>query len=375
MKKKTNHLKKLLLVGGARPNFMKIAPIIHAIKKRISSIHKKTSFDYKIIHTGQHYDYEMSKVFFEELEIPEPDYFLNAGSGSHAQQTARIMIKFETVCLKEKPDLVIVVGDVNSTLACSLTAKKLAIKIAHIEAGLRSRDKSMPEEINRIITDAISDFLFVTEKSAIDNLIREGCDSNKIFFVGNVMIDTLLYQLNKLEQQNITSSSKYKGVDYAVVTLHRPSNVDDKKKFKQILESLTVIAKDMTILFPVHPRTMQNIKIFGFLEYINSNNIELLSPLPYNEFLLLVKNAQLVLTDSGGIQEETTVLGIPCFTIRKNTERPVTLQLGTNKLVGTNKAAIIKAYKEYKKNSITGKIPELWDGKTADRILAILLKK
>ncbi len=391
---------------------MKVAPLVHQLRKRDEDV------IWKLVHTGQHYDYEMSKVFFEELEIPEPDYFLGAGSGTHAEQTAHIMVEFEKVCRAEMPDVVVVVGDVNSTLACSVTAKKLNIKVAHVEAGLRSRDMTMPEEINRIVTDSISDYLFVTEKSGIENLKLEGRREQDIYFVGNVMIDTLVRLLPKAEikelgdlgpsetcpprlpaggQASGRRVEKQKrfhpstivptygagGVkigeldgEYAVVTLHRPSNVDDRKTLGGILDALARISEDMPVIFPVHPRTRKNIEEFDQLKLINDSNIELLPPMPYVDFLKLWKYASLVLTDSGGLQEETTALGIPCFTIRENTERPVTIEEGTNTLVGTSKAGILAAYEEFKNGGgKSGRVPELWDGKAAQRIVTTLLSQ
>ena len=383
---------KIIIVAGARPNFMKIAPIVRALRARNDEllifnsklVKKETAdvsnskLDWKIIHTGQHYDYEMSQAFFEELEIPKPDYFLNVGSGSHAEQTARVMVEFEKVCIVEKPDVVVVVGDVNSTLACSITAKKMNIKVAHVEAGLRSGDMTMPEEINRIVTDSISDYLFVTEKSGLENLEREGRSSNT-FLVGNVMIDTLFFQLEKLEKGSRSKveevgREKNRADEYAVVTLHRPSNVDDKGTLCGIMEALMRISEDMPVKFPVHPRTMKTIEAFGLMESINASGIEILPPLPYMAFLRLWKDASLVLTDSGGLQEETTALGIPCFTIRENTERPVTIDEGTNILVGTTKQGILSAYEAFRNGaSKKGRVPELWDGKAAERIVNTIL--
>ncbi len=356
---------KILLVAGARPNFMKVAPLIHALE-----LGRKV--EWKLVHTGQHYDYEMSQVFFDEFEIPKPDFFLNVGSGGHAEQTAKILIEFEKVCIKEKPDIVVVVGDVNSTLACSITAKKLNIKVAHVEAGLRSRDMAMPEEINRIVTDAISDYLFVSEKSGVENLKKEGKGVEQIFFVGNIMIDSLYYCLNKagrVDSKNNATKDKY-----AVLTLHRPSNVDNKEKLTEILGAVEEISKDLPIYFPIHPRTERNIVNFGLDSFRSLPNIKILPPQSYSEFLTLWRDAALVLTDSGGIQEETTVVGIPCFTIRNNTERPITVEEGTNTLVGTTKENILGAYTIFKNGILkSGKIPELWDGKTAHRIVDILM--
>lgn len=360
---------KVINVVGARPNFMKIAPLIREMREKGGEI------EWQLVHTGQHYDYDMSKAFFDDFDMPAPDYFLNAGSGDHAGQTAKIMMEFEKVCVERCPDIVIVAGDVNSTLACSITAKKLNIEVAHIEAGLRSRDMSMPEEINRMVTDAISDYLFVTEKSGTDNLKREGKELEKMFFVGNIMIDTLYYGLEKLKRSGIDHSKDLKTKKapdrrYAVVTLHRPSNVDDEEKLKEILEALVEISRDMRLFFPMHPRTKKNIEGFNLGYLIKNTGIEIMPPLSYMEFLAVWKDASLVLTDSGGIQEETTAIGVPCFTIRDNTERPVTVEEGTNILVGTTKKGILKAYKSFKKGvRKNGKIPELWDGNTAARII------
>ncbi|MDW8002986.1 MAG: UDP-N-acetylglucosamine 2-epimerase (non-hydrolyzing) [Deltaproteobacteria bacterium] len=373
---------KLILVTGARPNFVKIAPIVRALEKirgqqsRCLTKRHNQNLEWRIVHTGQHYDYEMSQVFFEELDIPEPDYHLNAGAGTHAEQTAKIMVAFERICAKEKPDLVVVLGDVNSTLACSITAKKLGLKVAHIEAGLRSGDMTMPEEINRIVTDAISDFLFVTEESAVINLKREGKKDEQIFFVGNIMIDTLYYCLRKLENEKEVTGLSTGNEDYAVATLHRPSNVDNKKKLRSILSALVEISTDLPIYLPLHPRTKNNIENFKLNGIFEKSNIRLMEPLSYFRFIRLLKNAKLVITDSGGIQEEATVLGIPCFTVRENTERPVTVDEGTNTIVGTSKRAILNAYRDFKSGSVKkGRIPKYWDGMTADRIVNILLEK
>lgn len=302
---------KVLLIASARPNFMKIAPIyIEALK------HNKVQC--KIVHTGQHYDYDMSEAFFEDLELPKPDFFLSAGSGSHAVQTGKIMVTFEELCRNEKPDLIIVVGDVNSTLACSVVAKKLLIDVAHVEAGLRSFDLSMPEEINRMVTDSISDYFFVTEESGAANLVQEGKPKDRIHFVGNVMIDNLFYQVGKLDDDMsarfVTSAIKEKLEDYAFLTLHRPSNVDTKSAFLEIAEALNTIAAKIPILFPVHPRTK---KMMDEFHIHLSDNISLFSPLSFKESLFLWKDAKVVLTDSGGLQEETTALGVPCVTIRR----------------------------------------------------------
>lgn len=357
-------MRKLLIVAGARPNFMKIAPIIRTIHLGFSNKVQEI-----IVHTGQHYDYEMSQAFFEDLEIRKPDYFLGVGSGSHAVQTAKIMIAFEETCLHERPDIVVVVGDVNSTLACTLVAKKLCIDVAHVEAGLRSNDLTMPEEINRKVTDLLSDFLFVSERSGIVNLKKEGKPENAIYFVGNVMVDTLLYQLDKIK--NLPGKIKRIANPFAVLTLHRPSNVDSGEKLKEIMGAIAIIAKDLPVYFPVHPRTREQLQQIGMDK--SQSGITLLSPLPYREFLCLWKDASLVLTDSGGLQEETTALGIPCLTIRENTERPVTIEEGTNILAGTRAAGIISAYESFKSSGgKQGRVPELWDGKAAERIVSVL---
>lgn len=375
---------KILLIAGARPNYMKIAPLIHELQKNGGEI------EWQLVDTGQHYDYELSKIFFKEFDIPKPGHFLNVGSASHSVQTAKIMVEFEKVCQKENPDLVVVVGDVNSTLACSVTARKMGIKVAHVEAGLRSFDRTMPEEINRIVTDSISDYLFVSEKSGMENLRREGIGytvdgkrctekSNiskaKVFFVGNIMIDTLYYSLAKLNKTPKTGMARHNHAEkYAVLTLHRPANVDEKEKLMDILGAVIEISKDIPVYFPCHPRTAKSIKIFKLKTWLKKTNIKILPPQSYLDFLALWKDAALVLTDSGGIQEETTVLGIPCFTIRDNTERPITIEEGTNILVGTRGSGILKAYLEFRNGKIKkGKVPELWDGRTAERIVSALI--
>jgi len=358
---------KIISVVGARPNFMKVAPIHAAIKKLNLPVH------HLICHTGQHYDKKMSKIFFNDLNIPEPDFYLGVGSGSHAEQTAKIMIGFEKILIEEKPDLVIVVGDVNSTIACSLTAVKLGIKVAHVEAGLRSFDRSMPEEINRILTDAISDYLFVSEKSGLNNLRNEGIPPEKIFFVGNVMIDSLINFLNNANESSILSYYNLMPGEYCLLTLHRPSNVDNKDKLSEILDLILEVSKKKKIFFPVHPRTKKNMEKFGLLGPLN-NDVIITDPIGYIDFIALVKNSGLVITDSGGIQEETTFLGIPCVTLRNSTERPITVEIGTNYLVGEN----IQSARKYIDEIISGKnkkgsIPELWDGKAAERIVNILV--
>jgi len=366
---------KIILVAGARPNFMKIAPLIWEVKKR-QEITKSNKIEYLLVHTGQHYDIEMSNVFFKDLNIPHPDINLGVGSASHAVQTAKIMIKFEKVCVKHKADIIIVVGDVNSTIACTLVAAKLGIKTAHVEAGLRSFDRTMPEEINRILTDSISDYLFTTCKDANNNLKREGIPQEKIFFVGNVMIDSLRLFQKKAEKINALKKYGLEKSNYALVTLHRPSNVDEKDSLKEILEALKEISKYIPISFPIHPRTNKLINKFRLNKFLdNGNSIIINNPLGYLEFLGLMMDAKFVLTDSGGIQEETTALGIPCLTLRNNTERPITVKVGTNRIVGNCSNKIIRESMkilkgENKKQFI---IPELWDGKTAKRIINILL--
>lgn len=359
---------KILNVVGARPNFMKVAPIHRQMHQR------PEKFQPILIHTGQHYDERMSKFFFNDLGLPEPDMFLGVGSGSHAEQTARIMIEFEKVCLKYKPDLVLVVGDVNSTAACSLVASKLWIPVAHVEAGLRSFDRQMPEEINRLVTDALSDYLFITEKSGRENLLKEGISEDKIHFVGNCMIDSLVGLMEKAEQSEIMEKLKIKEKKFVLVTLHRPSNVDEPENFSKILNALEEIQKSVKVIFPIHPRTQKNIKSFGLEKRVKSlKNLVLTEPLGYLDFVKLEKYCTFVLTDSGGLQEESTYLGVPCLTVRENTERPITVELGTNEVVGMNTQKIIESARKilsgkWKK----GKIPPLWDGRAAERIVEIL---
>ncbi len=362
-------MKKIISVVGARPNFMKIAPIHKAFQKY------SDNFKHLICHTGQHYDQKMSKIFFEELELPNPDFYLGVGSGSHAEQTAQIMIEFEKILLIENPDLVIVVGDVNSTIACCLTAVKIKIKTAHVEAGLRSFDRDMPEEINRILTDNISDLLFVTEQSGIVNLNNEGIDSSKVFLVGNVMIDSLKYFLTKTDSKKTLSDFNVEKNKYVLVTMHRPTNVDSQNQLEAIVNMLNSIAGKFKVIFPVHPRTRKNLDSFLLSDRINQNVI-LTEPIGYLNFISLLQNCSLAITDSGGIQEETTYLGVQCITTRSSTERPVTIDLGTNHLVGADfKKAEETALKILTGNIKTGSVPELWDGNAAERIIQVIASK
>lgn len=361
-------MKTIALVVGARPNFMKIAPILRALEQAADV------FKYRLVHTGQHYDEAMNAVFFRELGISEPDLFLNGGGGTHAEQTARIMVEFEADCMRNRPDLILVVGDVNSTLACSIVAKKLQILVAHVEAGLRSGDMNMPEEINRRVTDSISDIFFVTEPSGVDNLLREGHLSETIHYVGNVMIDNLFFQEKKLANMNF--SNTYSGSlkttlsDYGVVTLHRPSNVDDLLMLNDICQALIEVSVNLPLIFPVHPRTKASI---SKLNIDFGKNIYLLESLPYMEFLNLWKDAVVVMTDSGGLQEESTALGIPCFTLRSNTERPVTVSEGTNTLIGKNLSKLkFEVDKVFNGKGKKGRLPLLWDGHASTRIVKCL---
>jgi len=361
---------KIISVVGARPNFMKIAPIQREMSKY-------DNIQPLLVHTGQHYDEKMSKLFFEDLELPEPDIYLNVGSGSHAVQTAKIMVEFEKVLESEKPDLILVVGDVNSTAACSMVAAKMGVKIGHVEAGLRSFDRDMPEEINRLVTDVLSDFLFVTEQSGLDNLKREGIDDSKVFFTGHVMIDSLIYFLEKSKKSNILNEMNLNGLSYVLVTLHRPSNVDSKENLENLLNAFEEVGKNLEIIFPIHPRTRKMISTFNLESMVKSNSsLKLTDPVGYLDFMNLMQNAKLLLTDSGGIQEETTYLGIPCITMRENTERPITVDIGTNIIVGSDTKRIVsETEKILNGNGKKGKIPELWDGKAAERIVRIINEK
>jgi UDP-N-acetylglucosamine 2-epimerase (non-hydrolysing) len=365
----SNILMKVINVAGARPNFMKIAPLMKEMNRH-SEIYPL------LVHTGQHYDEKMSKLFFEDLNIPKPDIDLEVGSASHAVQTAKIMIAFEEILMREKPDLVVVVGDVNSTIGCALPAVKLHIPVAHVEAGLRSFDRTMPEEINRVLTDAISEYLFVTEPSGRENLLNEGIPEKKIYFVGNVMIDTLLVNKAKADQSSILEIFALRPREYVMLTLHRPSNVDVRETFLRILDALKEIQMHLPIIFPIHPRTKKRIDEFGLTSRVESmSNLRLIEPLGYLDFLKLMTEAKLMLTDSGGIQEETTILNIPCITLRENTERPVTVQQGTNIVVGTNPERIMKESLNILNGEVSSaKTPDLWDGKASERIVNILIE-
>jgi UDP-N-acetylglucosamine 2-epimerase (non-hydrolysing) len=356
---------KLLFVAGARPNFMKVAPLMWEAARR----HDVESI---LVHTGQHYDERMSKLFFEQLRIPKPDVDLEVGSGSHAVQTAEVMKRFEPVLLAQRPDAVVVVGDVNSTVACALTAVKLGVPVAHVEAGLRSFDRTMPEEINRILTDAICRWLFVSEPSGVTHLRHEGVDDSRIFLVGNVMIDTLIACRHQFEQSTSLADFGVTERGYGVVTLHRPANVDEPATFAGLLRSLEALQRELPLIFPVHPRTRKAIDA----QPVAMPNLRTMEPLGYLEFMKLVAHARLVLTDSGGIQEETTYLGIPCLTLRSNTERPITIEQGTNVLVGLDPDKIIAAGRRVLSSPVSaGKVPELWDGHTSTRILDILISR
>lgn len=350
---------------------MKVAPLHKAFQKHAGSIR------HLIVHTGQHYDEAMSKVFFEDLELPHPDFYLGVGSGSHAQQTARIMVEFEKVVEGVHPDLVIVVGDVNSTVACSLVSVKMGVPVAHVEAGLRSGDRTMPEEINRLLTDSIADHLFVTEPRGVANLRKEGVDEKKIHLVGNVMIDSLIHYRERAKQSTIMESLGVKPNRFTLVTLHRPSNVDTMEGLRKILTIFERIASQSEIVFPVHPRTKKMLAQHSLAARAEAiPNLRLLDPIGYLDFLRLLDNAQLVLTDSGGIQEETTFLGVPCLTLRENTERPITCEIGTNKLCGLDVDLVVNSCLDvFHGNFRSGHVPELWDGRTAERIIEIVLKR
>lgn len=359
-------MNKILSVVGARPNFIKIAPVHKAFQQY------PTLFEHKIIHTGQHFDHKMSKVFFDELQMPEPYLNLNIHGGSHAQQTARIMQAFEQVLIDEQPDMIIVPGDVNSTLACSLVASKMNIPVAHVESGLRSFDRTMPEEINRILTDQISELLFVSEPSGITHLLNEGIAKEKIHYVGNVMIDSLVHSMPIIKKSIILEKLGLQPGEYILATFHRPSNVDKEEKLRELVTFLNELSKKQKVVFPIHPRTQNNLTNNNLLHLLD-DNIQLTEPLAYTDFLQLINNSIMVVTDSGGIQEETTFLGIICCTLRANTERPVTIDVGTNYLLGDNfrkaSSKVIELLEEERK---TAAIPEYWDGHTADRIVKVI---
>ncbi|MCD6206292.1 MAG: UDP-N-acetylglucosamine 2-epimerase (non-hydrolyzing) [Candidatus Marinimicrobia bacterium] len=358
---------KIDLIVGARPNYMKAAPIYRELMKY------PDKFECRLVHTGQHYDEKMSDIFFREMELPKPHIYLGVGSGRHGEQTGKIMIAYEKAIFDSKPDLVLVAGDVNSTTACSLVAVKLHIKVGHIEGGLRSRDWNMPEEVNRIVTDNISDYLFTTCRDADENLLKEGIAKEKIHFVGNTMIDSLYYYLPKIDKRPIHVQLGVEKGNYILITLHRPSNVDQDEIFKGLFDTLETIQRHIPIVFPMHPRTRKMLDEFGMGKYLKLPNIKITEPLGYYDFMKLQKDAKLVLTDSGGLQEETTVLGVPCLTLRKNTERPVTVWIGTNELVGPYPDKILeRTLAILDGEQIRGKIPEYWDGHTAERIVAVL---
>lgn len=383
---------KIILVVGARPNFMKIAPLLRAIDKH-NELNKLNELPITpiLVHTGQHYDYEMSQAFFQDLELPEPDIYLRVGSGTHAEQTGKVMIELEKVLVEEKPDLVVVVGDVNSTLAAAIAAVKLNIPVAHVEAGLRSYDRAMPEEINRLLTDQISDYLFTPSPDADENLKREGIPQQKIFLVGNVMVDSLLFNKARADQSRILARLKLTEKGYALLTLHRPSNVDEKRSLTSIIDAITEISERIPVIFPAHPRTQKKLREFDINipatvitnpDEHNKHNernklngqLLIIPPLSYLDFLKLEMHAKFVMTDSGGIQEETTVLNVPCLTLRDTTERPITITQGTNVLVGKTHQKIIKeAFKVLAPKAQSPPQIELWDGMATERIVAILV--
>jgi UDP-N-acetylglucosamine 2-epimerase (non-hydrolysing) len=351
---------RIVCVAGARPNFMKLAPLFRAFCSH-------PEFVPVLAHTGQHYDDAMSGRFFRDLGLPVPSYNLEVGSGSHAQQTAEIMKRFEGVVLQERPSAVLVVGDVNSTAACALVSKKLGVFVIHVEAGLRSFDRSMPEEINRLVTDAISDLLLVTEESGVHNLEKEGVAPEKIHFVGNMMIDSLFFHLERARNSPILDELGLRGKRFGLVTLHRPSNVDDPTQLQEILGALQIISQDLPLYFPVHPRTKARLENQEL-----APGLRLSEPLGYLDFVCLMSQSAVVLTDSGGVQEETTALGIPCLTLRNNTERPITIDEGTNRLAGTSRESIVAAWQELKSSPKPGRVPKLWDGNAAERSVAAI---
>jgi UDP-N-acetylglucosamine 2-epimerase len=360
---------KLTLVAGARPNFMKIASVIDAIEKAQKN---GSTIQYRLVHTGQHYDRNMSDSFFKELGIPEPHVNLECGGGSQAEQTANIMVKFEKDLMAHPTDIVVVVGDVTSTLACSIAAKKLCTDVAHVEAGIRSGDLTMPEEINRMVTDAITDLFFTTSQKANENLKKAGIPGDRIHFVGNTMIDTLLKNRPRFVKPAIYDNLQLQPGGYFVLTLHRPANVDEEQQLKNMLETILASAQGMPVVFPVHPRTAQKLKS----QHISASNLHMVEPMSYLQFNYLVQHARGVITDSGGITEETTVMNVPCITLRNSTERPETVSIGTNELVGTDPSVL----PPFMEKILTGKwkkggIPEKWDGKTGERIVGILIDK
>lgn len=356
---------EIMHVVGARPNFMKVAPVMAALAQ-------SNVVTQRLVHTGQHYDASMSDVFFQQLGLPQPDINLEVGSGSHAVQTAQIMVRFEEVVTARRPDLVLVYGDVNSTVAAALVSAKLGIRIGHVEAGLRSFDRTMPEEINRLVTDQLADLLFTPSADGTENLAREGIAADKVHLVGNVMIDTLVRLLPLAEQQDVIDRLALQAQGYGLVTLHRPSNVDDPAMLDRIMRALLDISQDLPLVFPLHPRTRQQLQTQNL--QLTACNLRLVDPLGYLDFLALQRHARLVITDSGGVQEETTYLGIPCLTVRENTERPVTVSLGTNRLVGHDIQLLHVTVQEIKTGLVRpGQIPPLWDGRAGQRIAQAIL--
>ncbi len=359
---------RAVLVVGARPNFMKVAPLMREFAKR-------GNVETLLVHTGQHYDENMSKVFFHDLELPEPDIYLGVGSGSHAEQTAKVMVAFEIIVEKQRPDIIIVVGDVNSTLACSIVGAKLHVPVAHVESGLRSFDLDMPEEINRMVTDILSSYCFTTSPEAETNLLKEGVGKERIFFTGNIMIDSLRYLSEKADRSVVLKELSLEEDDYILVTLHRPSNVDDPEELRALFDMLVRLSARHQVIFPVHPRTRKMIDSAD-PPFDSAESFRMIDPVGYLDFLRLMKTAKMVITDSGGIQEETTVLGIPCITVRENTERPITIEVGTNVLAGTTPEKVKSEAMRILDDGIGDHgIPPLWDGKTAERIADVLEKE